>query len=113
METKIQTTIYKDDNFKTVGLAISCGRFAYHFGIISSPYTYQKTVFGQYYEEFVELYELTTRKEMLKKFEHRFFDIAYNSLGEYINEKSFNFKEEHEELQKIEARIDEIINSIR
>lgn len=110
---QIQTTIFKNDDFKTVGLYISCGRLAFHWGIISSPYTYQKTVTGSYYEEFVELYELVGKKEMLKNFEHRFFDISFATLGDYINEKSFNFKKEHDELARIEARIEEIISSIK
>lgn len=78
-----------------------------------SPYTYRKTVTGSYYEEFVELYELIGKREMLKNFEHRFFDISFATLGDYINEKSFNFKKEHDELARIEARIEEIISGIK
>lgn len=111
---KISTTIFKNDEFQTVGLSISCGRLGYHWGIISSPYTYQKTVTGKYYEEFAELYELTTRKTMIKDFEHRFFDIAAATLGyEALQDKGFNFQKEHDELAKIEARIDEIVFSIK
>lgn len=111
---EIQTTIFKNDEFKTVGLAISCGRLGYHWGVISSPYTYQKTVTGKYYEEFVELYDLTTQKDLLKQFEHRFFDIAAATLGyDAIDGKGFNFEEERKKLAKIEARIDEIVYSIK
>ena len=114
-KTILTTTIVKNDNFDTVGLEMRTDHIVYSYGVSScSPFCYTKTIHNEYYEQFYELLQINSEISLIKDFERRFFDIAANTLGwKAIEGKSFQFDKEHANIEKLEARRCEIINSIK
>lgn len=120
MTAKMTTRIYKDDDFNTVGISMELRNsedlttMSLLSGYVSRPGLYIKETTADYYTQFVELNNLFEKKDTLKKFESRFFDIAVKALGEKaLDGVGFDFSTIRKEIEDCEARIGEIINSIR
>ena len=115
MSNTITTTIVKNDNFETVGLHMRTEHTCYSWGISpTSPFCWTKTFQGDFFEEYMELTQITKEIDMIKDFERRFFDIASASLGyAAIDGKGFKFDKEAERIKALEARRQEIISNLK
>ena len=116
MKTAIITTeIVKDDDFKTVGIHMRAGNQAFHWGCsYIDGWHYEKVVEDKYFEEFVELQLIESELRAISNFPSRFFDIALEGLGaKALENKSFKFDEEKAREERLKARRQEIIDTLK
>ena len=114
-KTTITTTVVKNDKFETVGLHMRTEHTCFSWGVSpTSPFYWTKTFHGELIEEYLELMQITQELDLLRNFQHRFFDIASATLGyKALEDKGFKFDKEIERMKQLEDRRTEIINSIK